>query len=256
MVRIWGCLRKEGHDHRIVVPPPPSGQLKNRRLRFSLSSSPCPTTQRYPIILVYKLNNTDIEFKQADEAQRGHYNDGYPGYTITPNPYDEFDNQQQAYTPNPFNPPPPPPVSHNMYSSPPPVLYGGPPPMHISPTPPIHPHSPPTLPLAYSPPLPPHQQPSMLNIPFQNPGPPPPITPISPSGYHQRYDLHDEGFEQDHGDHDTGDIPLLRRDQSQSSWHHVNMPMPGGFEDEDSNIRYGRIPQRVPRRYKTIKRIE
>lgn len=41
------------------------------------------------------------------------------------------------------------------------------------------------------------------------------------------------------------------------------MPMPGGYEpamteddQTDSNIRYGRIPQRVPRRYKTIKRVE
>lgn len=39
--------------------------------------------------------------------------------------------------------------------------------------------------------------------------------------------------------------------------------MPGGYEDaatpddrSESNIRYGRIPQRVPRRYKTIKKVE
>lgn len=55
-----------------------------------------------------------------------------------------------------------------------------------------------------------------------------------------------------------GDIPLLRRDQSRGSY----MPMPGGgFDGENDegpevNIRYGRIPQRVPRRYKTIKRVE
>jgi hypothetical protein len=35
----------------------------------------------------------------------------------------------------------------------------------------------------------------------------------------------------------------------------VNMPGRYGPLD-DSNIRYGRIPQRVPRRYKTLKRIE
>jgi chitin synthase len=36
-----------------------------------------------------------------------------------------------------------------------------------------------------------------------------------------------------------------------------SMPMPGGYEDEETNnIRYGKIPQRVPRRYKTIKRVE
>ncbi|KAH8916804.1 glycosyltransferase family 2 protein [Atractiella rhizophila] len=39
-------------------------------------------------------------------------------------------------------------------------------------------------------------------------------------------------------------------------------PFPGGFafrgngQDEESNVRYGRIPQRQPRRYKTVKRME
>jgi chitin synthase len=43
----------------------------------------------------------------------------------------------------------------------------------------------------------------------------------------------------------------------------IHMPIPGSYGDEDwndtgpeNNIRYGRIPQRVPRRYKTIKRVE
>lgn len=48
-------------------------------------------------------------------------------------------------------------------------------------------------------------------------------------------------------------MPLLRRDPSQGSSY--NMPVPGGY-DEDVNIRYGRIPQRIPRRYKTIKKVE
>lgn len=55
---------------------------------------------------------------------------------------------------------------------------------------------------------------------------------------------------------DAGDMPLLRRDNS--------MPRPPGAYDDtqdaqsiaDTNIRYGRIPQRVPRRYKTIKKVE
>lgn len=58
---------------------------------------------------------------------------------------------------------------------------------------------------------------------------------------------------------DLGDIPLLRRDSGSQK----PLSFPGGFsesiegdEDEDTNIRYGRIPQRVPRRYKTMKRIE
>lgn len=39
----------------------------------------------------------------------------------------------------------------------------------------------------------------------------------------------------------------------------INQPVPDDHSDEEgpgSNIRYGRIPQRVPRRYKTIKRVE
>ncbi|KAI0051502.1 glycosyltransferase family 2 protein [Auriscalpium vulgare] len=35
------------------------------------------------------------------------------------------------------------------------------------------------------------------------------------------------------------------------------MPIPGGYNDEgENNIRYGSIPQRVPRRFKTIKKVE
>ncbi|KAI0369434.1 glycosyltransferase family 2 protein [Pilatotrama ljubarskyi] len=58
---------------------------------------------------------------------------------------------------------------------------------------------------------------------------------------------------------DTGDIPLLRRDGPTGVGP---TPMPGEYEPVDSddrsenNIRYGRIPQRVPRRYKTIKKVE
>ncbi|GJJ15340.1 hypothetical protein Clacol_009616, partial [Clathrus columnatus] len=56
----------------------------------------------------------------------------------------------------------------------------------------------------------------------------------------------------------THDIPLLRP--------HTVTPSPSGYdpalhdqehdEEEEVNIRYGRIPQRVPRRNKTIKRVE
>lgn len=57
---------------------------------------------------------------------------------------------------------------------------------------------------------------------------------------------------------DMGDYPLLRRDQSSAS----SSRMPGDYEPvtgddtSESNIRYGRIPQRVPRRLKTIKKVE
>lgn len=67
---------------------------------------------------------------------------------------------------------------------------------------------------------------------------------------------------------DAGDMPLLRRDGSRASGMgggfraggsgmSMPMPVPGAYEDAgESNIRYGRIPQRVPRRYKTIKKVE
>jgi chitin synthase len=63
----------------------------------------------------------------------------------------------------------------------------------------------------------------------------------------------------DHGLDDMGDLPLLRapsgRSQESLSMG-VNMPGRYGTPLDDNNIRYGRIPQRVPRRYKTLKRIE
>ena len=77
---------------------------------------------------------------------------------------------------------------------------------------------------------------------------------------------------------DLGDIPLLRRRNSPGQGGTPNLPGGYGYGDEASvtshggynnygkeeveedeeqnNIRYGRIPQRVPRRYKTIKKVE
>ena len=67
------------------------------------------------------------------------------------------------------------------------------------------------------------------------------------------------GEDPDHGLDDMGDLPLLRapsgRSQESLSMG-VNMPGRYGTPLDDNNIRYGRIPQRVPRRYKTLKRIE
>ncbi|KAH9919163.1 glycosyltransferase family 2 protein [Epithele typhae] len=66
------------------------------------------------------------------------------------------------------------------------------------------------------------------------------------------FQLRDDGPD----DLDTGDIPLLSRPTG------GGMPMPGGMGDyemvdgDENNIRYGSIPQRVPRRYKTIKKVE
>ena len=51
-----------------------------------------------------------------------------------------------------------------------------------------------------------------------------------------------------------GDLPLLRAPSGRSQ-ESLSVNMPGRYDPMD-NIRYGRIPQRVPRRYKTLKRIE
>lgn len=81
---------------------------------------------------------------------------------------------------------------------------------------------------------------------------PPPLASNYPS-----YELQDDG-PVDGGADDIGDMPLLNRGPST-----LSQPpgMPGAYDgegpmDEDSNIRYGRIPQRVPRRYKTMKKVE
>ena len=60
-------------------------------------------------------------------------------------------------------------------------------------------------------------------------------------------------------DRDTGDIPLLQRTGPPQP-----IGMPAQYDDDyvipddrsENNIRYGRIPQRVPRRYKTMKRVK
>jgi hypothetical protein len=75
-------------------------------------------------------------------------------------------------------------------------------------------------------------------------------TPASYSPYPTAYEDND-----DLGD--AGDLPLLRAPSQQSQISSPSMP---GAKDmptlDDGNIRYGRIPQRVPRRYKTIKKVE
>lgn len=81
-----------------------------------------------------------------------------------------------------------------------------------------------------------------------------------------QYEDHEGG----EGNDDLGDMPLLRRDSSTGGGP---APFPGGFtdnagdyvgdrhtaegdDDDNTNIRYGNIPLRVPRRYKTMKRVE
>lgn len=76
-----------------------------------------------------------------------------------------------------------------------------------------------------------------------------------------RYQLDDEG-PIPHED-DTGGIPLLARHSSGPGG--PGMPMPGAYDaagqpiegnDDDNFIHYGRIPQRVPRRNKTTKKVQ
>jgi len=81
--------------------------------------------------------------------------------------------------------------------------------------------------------------------------PPPPLSNQTSTTLFQRYE------DPEHELDDMGDLPLLRAPSGHSQ-QSLSMNMPGQYQDEDSmnNIRYGRIPQRVPRRHKTLKRIE
>ncbi|KAI0727135.1 glycosyltransferase family 2 protein [Fomitopsis betulina] len=230
-------------------------------------------------------------YPEADEAQHGHYNDGYSTThsAYTPNPYDayqpspyqpapspNYEHEHQAYQPlhnDPFaeqqaaphpslyhspslqNPymhatsPPPQPAYMHATSPPPQPSYMHSPPIHPL-SPPLHPASPPIH--AMTPP--PFGPRDYLNPGYANPGSSIRPSPVS---------LYDQGPVADHQEelyddlNDGGDYPLLRRDTGGSS----NLPVPGDYQavagdEEDVNIRYGRIPQRVPRRYKTIKKVE
>ncbi|KAL6300688.1 glycosyltransferase family 2 protein [Sparassis latifolia] len=155
-----------------------------------------------------------------------------------------------------------------MYHSPPPLhdsnMYHSPPPLQDPYMSPNHPTSPPLHPASSPLRLPP--QGDYLSAGYSSihsVTPPPQMMPPSTSQLgHSSVSLYDqgpvlEGEDSDADNLETGDIPLLRRDNSGST-----LPMPGGYEPvlpddtSESNIRYGRIPQRVPRRYKTIKKVE
>jgi len=190
---------------------------------------PCPDIPKYVLSLCLCSCS---QLSQADEGQRQHYNDGYfqspydPFLTPTPNPY----------TQHPVSPPP----DHYSILSPPTHYAATPDPYAARPGP--SPHPPPTHYVPSPPPPPPFQYPPQA--------PPPPQT----HSYAQNYG---PSYEEEQGDHDPGDIPLLRREPSVSSYVNVDLPIPGAFEDHPgSNIRYGRIPQRIPRRYKTLKKVE
>ncbi|KZT22847.1 glycosyltransferase family 2 protein [Neolentinus lepideus HHB14362 ss-1] len=191
-------------------------------------------------------------YQDADEAQRGHYNDGYNAYGgNAPNPYEEHQNYDNPYEhtyrrplSDPFATPIPPP----------PTGYHSPPPPHDPFTSSSH------LPMPV-PTSPPAHQSDFMNPQYNpnytlQPASPPPVAPVHPGPYGPSYEnLPMEDHDQDAADY--GDIPLLNRGPSMRSDY-----MPGEYGEptaddrSESNIRYGRIPQRVPRRYKTIKKVE
>ena len=66
--------------------------------------------------------------------------------------------------------------------------------------------------------------------------------------YDDQEDMHDH-------DHDTNNIPLLQCGPSTASTSTLALQVPGSY-DQDMNIGYGRIPQCIPQRYKTIKHVK
>lgn len=184
-------------------------------------------------------------YYEADEAQRGHYNDGYNTHlSQTPNPYGE--QPYDSYDPNHYNPQ----FEHQPYD----------------PNQQYHLPDPFSTPQIQSTPFPPSQSQDL----YQQQQPP--LQP--PTDYltsHVRYSPFDNSppaprpqsqFGLDYEmvereDNDLGDMPLLRHNGPYTA-----APMPGGYQEavsddrSETNIRYGHIPQRVPRRYKTIKKVE
>lgn len=188
-------------------------------------------------------------YPEADEAQRRHYADSFNPYPTS----DPFASPPRLYP----SPPPPPPLQpvhsnnhYNIHVHPPPSqaslqldAYGVPSDVNLS----SFSNAPTPDPYAT-----PHSQPGR----FESPSPP---RPSGASYYSRQGD--DDDFPMN-----AGDVPLLRRDPSTGSLPYSMPRVPGSFTNltddstyvdvPESNIRYGRIPQRVPRRYKTVKKIE
>uniref|UniRef100_A0A0W0G327 Chitin synthase n=1 Tax=Moniliophthora roreri TaxID=221103 RepID=A0A0W0G327_MONRR len=188
------------------------------------------------------------------EANRRHFNDAYP-----PQPTQTQSQYYPGGFASPPPPPPPPPPTQPQYEPYDPYI-----PHTTSPPPPPPPqqfYDPPYAPAGHlSPPPPPQQDP------FNTPS----------TLYHRTsYELHDDGPVQHSNnpdDNDGLDMPLLHRNTSSNNAMRLPgggggfdfpepsapLSMPGAYNssEDQSNIRYGRIPQRVPRRYKTIKKVE
>jgi len=197
------------------------------------------------------------------------YGSGYGQQNPYENPYNPNPYDLHAHTPSPFDNP------NSLYTNPGQVIGASDP--FSTPTSHNHPslydpHQP------YGAPAPAPTPPSdRYNSPAPLPGqarvtspplPQPQNDYLNPSsaatgGPRVHYELNDPN-----DGADGGDIPLLRRDGASSvtpvdgSSMRESYAMPGGFDPtlapelDENNIRYGHIPQRVPRRYKTKKRYE
>ncbi|KIM52757.1 glycosyltransferase family 2 protein [Scleroderma citrinum Foug A] len=181
-------------------------------------------------------------YPEADEAQRGHYNDGYSPYpSHAPNPYDQqtqydpYGAQNQYHQTEPNHP------SDPFYTPTSSTLT----PLH-DPYQPQHD--------AYSHGVyPPHSQPAQASTDYFGTQ----HNPFDGGGAPSRSRSQPSFRAADENDAD-GEFPLLQRENP-----YRPVPMPGGYaevasmdDQPESNIRYGRIPQRVPRRYKTLKKVE
>jgi chitin synthase len=206
----------------------------------------------YPFILV----------NQPDEGQQGHYSDGHSPYPPTSH-YD-----QPNYASDPFSTPQDyqsyPQHAQDYQPNYPPAGQGQDPfnmPYRQSPSP-GHPESYPTSSYSQAPPPPQLYQQQQPHASFANDQsfrnsdltavPPPSLSNQTSTTVFQPYG------NEDHELDDMGDLPLLRAPSGRSQ-ESFSMNMPGQYgalPPDDGGIRYGRIPQRVPRRNKTLKRVE
>ncbi|KAI5991704.1 glycosyltransferase family 2 protein [Pisolithus orientalis] len=159
-------------------------------------------------------------YPEADEAQCGHYNDGYSPY-----PYDQRQSQYDPYGTQ---------YEQNQHTSSQPYHLSDP----FS-TPQIQPAS-----FSSTPAHDPYQAQHDAYAPHDT-------YPVHTPTPHPIHTLSTEADEE-------GDIPLIQRE---IPYQRIRIPgsyeQVAGLDDQpETNIRYGRIPQRVPRRYKTLKKVE
>ncbi|KAI9462964.1 glycosyltransferase family 2 protein, partial [Boletus coccyginus] len=207
--------------------------------------------------------------QKQDEAQQGHYNDGYNPYATQPTTTNPYDQRQTQYSQ--YEPPYPARYEHNQYDTH--QSYELPDPFQNS--------DPRSSAFVTAPLHEPYQQQQPQEVyPLQEtytaippaPSPPQPVNDYIGPSYNPfddqeahtpnprpRSQFGRASYNGQEDEMDAGDMPLLQRDNPYSS-----SAVPGGYRDVpdtddaqfETNIRYGRIPQRVPRRYKTLKKVE